>query len=1454
MKQTLLYSRVITLVTCLSVALGALAADYDFTYRNLQFAITSSTTVKVVGVDISSPSGSWSIPPTANGYNVTEIAEQAFDGCDLITSIEISSSITRIGSSAFNGCTGLTRVYISSLAAWCNIQFVGNAWANPLVYAHHLYLNGVEVSQLTIPEGVQSIPDLAFYGCESLTSVTLPSSVSSIGWSSFNRCSNLVAVTLGSNLSKITNFAFGNCTSLTNITSLASTPPTIAASNAFDDATYSGAQVTVPKSCLSAYQAASNWSNFSTINEAAFDFAVDGIFYSITGSNTAMVTYRDTNYNSYSGSVNIPSSVTYDGTTYQVTAIGARAFSNSNGLTSVTIPRTVTTMGINAFYNCSGLSRVNISDLAAWCRITFQSNADASPLTYAHHLYLNGTEVTQLNVPEGVEQLGSFTFFGCQGLTSATVPNSVTSIGWSCFNGCTNMESVSLGSGLTSISNHAFGNCPNLMSVKCRATTPPTMGASDVFADATYSNAMLIIPGDSWNAYHTADWWKNFANISTITHDFAVDGIYYIITGDNTVSVAHGPSINCYSGDLQIPATVTHDGTVYQVTGINSSAFRGIGNQSNGNLTSVVIPESVTSIGNAAFMFCTSLTNIVVPNSVTTIGYQAFQGCGQLESVTLGSGLTSISFLVFDECTALNSIICHAATPPSIFDITFTSQNYSNATLYVPKASKSAYESDTYWKEFANIVGLSYDFMVNGIYYNIIDDGIVAVTYKDTNYNTYSGSVYIPSSVAYNDHVYTVASIDESAFRDSENLTSVTIPSTINIMGVDAFKGCAGLTRVNITSLYDWCNIKFMYNSDSNPLTHAHHLYLYGTEVTNLTVPDGIQGLGDFAFYRDEGLTSVTVANSVTSMGWSAFGSCTNLTTVTLGSGLNYISSHAFNFCNNLTKVVSMASTPPTLEANNVFYTDTYASATLYVPYNCGSAYRAANYWKNFTNIVEMPYNFIVDGIYYKITGSNTVEVTCNENGYNSYSGSVNIPSSVTYNDIIYRVTSIGQFAFYYCTELRSVNIPTSVTAIGRRAFSECNILECITIPSSVTTIGSGALGFCQNLTSVTCLATTPPTAFVNDTTDNSIFNHAMLFVPEASINAYKAANYWKNFTAVHPHLDYALNAIDGAIRFTTTVDYPWTNMVDGDRVFARSGNMGVHSSASTLTATVDVPVDGTLSFDFKAWGEGRSWDVCQFMVDNTLVFSYGDRDNEWETYSMTLPAGTHTLSWSYSKDASVNPEGDYFAVDNVALALPDTYFTMPDVEVAAGGTVTIPVAMVNQNSFNRLQADITLPEGFELLDVEKSSRVDENNAYFGYSNSDMTDDNGRRYRRVAIVTWSSTEPGVTGNEGDLFYIKLKAPSNATGDYVLSLDNIIYYADANTTEDVAGVQSIITVSGSSLGDINGDGSIDVDDLTALITIVLNGTPISLDVADINGDGSVDVVDVTALISRILTGN
>ena len=161
--------------------------------------------------------------------------------------------------------------------------------------------------------------------------------------------------------------------------------------------------------------------------------------------------------------------------------------------------------------------------------------------------------------------------------------------------------------------------------------------------------------------------------------------------------------------------------------------------------------------------------------------------------------------------------------------------------------------------------------------------------------------------------------------------------------------------------------------------------------------------------------------------------------------------------------------------------------------------------------------------------------------------------------------------------------------------------------------------------------------------------------------------------------LDEALNVTGGNINFVSDGEYPWIVVTEDGRTFAQSGNAGVHSSISTLTATVTVARAATLSFDFKAWGEGTStvWDKCEFVLDGETQFTYGAYKNDWQTTSVRIDAGTHTLMWSYVKDSSLNPEGDYFAVDNVAV-MTDVIIMLGDVNGDGNVTISDVTALID--------------------------------------------------------------------------------------------------------------------------------------------------------------------------------
>ena len=195
---------------------------------------------------------------------------------------------------------------------------------------------------------------------------------------------------------------------------------------------------------------------------SAYDAYVDGIYYNLNKTDkTASVTYHD----SYSGDIAIPESIVMEGIMYNVTCIGEDAFRWRSSLTSIEIPNSVTSIGYDAFSGCSSLTRVDITDIAVWCNIDFEGFY-SNPLRYAEHLYLNGEEVKDLIIPEGVTTISNYAFSGCSGLTSVEIPNSVTSIGDEAFSHCSSLTSVEIPNSVTKIGDRAFMDCSSLTSIE----------------------------------------------------------------------------------------------------------------------------------------------------------------------------------------------------------------------------------------------------------------------------------------------------------------------------------------------------------------------------------------------------------------------------------------------------------------------------------------------------------------------------------------------------------------------------------------------------------------------------------------------------------------------------------------------------------------------------------------------------------------------------------------------------------------------------------------------------------------------------------------------------------------------------------------------------------------------------------------------------------------------------
>ena len=524
------------------------------------------------------------IPKYIMGYKVIGIGAKAFENCANLTKITLPETVKTIGTRAFYGCTGITEITIPESVSSIGTQIFYKASNLATVYYNGTY--GSETNQFLnlshitkIVFGGSKVPDYICYNNTTLQTIEILDSVTSIGWYAFYHCTGLTSIVIPDSVTSIGWYVFDGCTGLTSIV----IPDSVETIGEYAFAYCSNlSEITIGESLRAIGNYA--FSRCTGLTSIVIPDSVTSIgssaFYDCTGLTSIVIPDSVTSIGSsaFCGCTGLTSIVIPD----SVTSISGSAFSRCTGLTSIVIPDSVTSIGSQAFYGCTDLTSIVIPD---------------SVTSISEGAFRNCTGLTSIVIPDSVTSIGYETFRSCTGLTSIVIGDSVTSIGVRAFYYCTRLMSIEIGDGVTSIGDYAFSGCCKLVEVINKSALNIVAGSANNEYVAYY--AIEVHNGES-----------KIVNKNDYLF-YTYGGVNYLLgyAGDDT--------------ELTLPGS--YDGKSYE---IYDYAFYDCD-----GLTSIVIPDSVTSIGYAAFYGCTGLTSIVIGDSVTSIGELAFYNCTGLTNV-----------------------------------------------------------------------------------------------------------------------------------------------------------------------------------------------------------------------------------------------------------------------------------------------------------------------------------------------------------------------------------------------------------------------------------------------------------------------------------------------------------------------------------------------------------------------------------------------------------------------------------------------------------------------------------------------------------------------------------------------------------------------------------------------------------------------------------------------------
>ena len=968
----------------------------------LQYVIAEDH-VRVTGYTGSSTE--LAIPAEIEGLPVTVIGEKAFYDCDNLISITIPDSATTIGDMAFSDCYSLTSVTIpegvtaigDSAFSWCDSLTSVTIPEGVTTISDSTFSGCDNLVSVTLPEGITTIGDSAFYWCDSLTNVTIPDSVTTIGNDAFYLCNSLTSMTIPDSITTIGDYAFWSCTRLNDVT--LSDSVTSIGTKAFG-------------ACTSLRQI-KFMGDVPAIGEEVFYNVIATAYYPANN-----LTWTGDVFQNYGGEI--------------TWCIDIEELGDLLGLEIVSAPA-------GGFVGKSpDLSGLRVELI---CSDDLRFTADNAQLTISEIDTSTVGKKTVIVSYGGVSD--EFTYLVHEG------------------------SGIVLDSSLYPESTH---NYENEMDETQTLTWPGATGLVLVFSEETYvegtydriyvydgtdsliasysgsraAGVTLEVPGDTvkirlTSDYSTTYYGYSFTSISTAdtvvhtgtdiiaaveatcTEPGRTEGVvcevcdqeqYTVIPalGHDYESVVTSPVSSVYSyithtcvrcGDsyidnVTVPGSIANgtcgDTLFWAVTETGILHIFGEGEMVNYEIAEApwfryeqqfqhaVIHKGVTTIGVYAFYNHIGLISVEIQDSVTTIGERAFYLCEGLTSVEIPDSVTTICDLAFYQCTSLTSL----EIPNSV--ITIGNRPFQNC-----KNLESIYVDDD---------NLYFSSDSNGILFNKQQTTLIHAP------QAISGDYTIPDGVI---------EIGSYAFAESNSLTSVEIPASVNTIGDLAFFLCSSLKGIYVDeNNHNFSNDSYgvLFDKQQTVLVKAP------TTISGVyAIPASVTAIGDYAFYNCRSLTSINIPSNVATIGNYAFYFCVSMESIDIRGGVTTIGDYAFGYT-GLTSVE--------------------------IP-------------EGVTTIGQNAFTYCVSLESVSIPGSVT---TFGDFAFQNC-------EALTRVEILDGVTKIGRYAFSHCVSLKSVSIPASVTIIDESAFSSCEALASVEISDGVAVIGRDTFARCFNLASV---------------------------------------------------------------------------------------------------------------------------------------------------------------------------------------------------------------------------------------------------------------------------------------------------------------------------------------------------------------------------------------------------